>query len=172
MPLNVEIKARTRRADEIRQILRDLGAEDLGTDNQTDTYFFCPNGRMKLRQGKIENNLIFYRRNNQAGPKTAKVMLHKTSPGDELRSLLSAALGVWKVVVKAREIYFIGNVKFHIDQVKNLGSFVEIEAIDTDGTYSEEQLLSQCNHYMKTLGIEQRDLLTHSYSDMVGEGEI
>ena len=31
---------------------------------------------------------------------------------------------------KKREIYFIHNVKFHIDNVKNLGTFIEIEAID------------------------------------------
>jgi adenylate cyclase class IV len=37
-------------------------------------------------------------------------------------------------VDKKREIYFINNVKFHIDTVDGAGSFIEIEAIDNDGS--------------------------------------
>lgn len=170
MPLNVEIKAKTNRPAEIRNILREQNALEKGTDHQTDTYFYCPNGRMKLRQGNIENNLIFYRRGDQAGPKTAEVFLYSATPGPELKALLSEAMGVWKEVVKVREIYFIGNVKFHIDQVEGLGSFVEIEAIDTEGLFSEEILRTQCQHYIQLLGIVEEDLLTRSYSDMLGGG--
>ncbi|MDX2250073.1 MAG: class IV adenylate cyclase [Bacteroidia bacterium] len=170
MPLNVEIKAKTDRPAEIRAILRSLNALEKGTDHQTDTYFHCSNGRMKLRQGNIENNLIFYRRGDQAGPKTASVFLHRTTPDPELKTLLSEALGIWKEVVKSREIFFIDNVKFHLDQVQGLGSFVEIEAIDTDNSIGEETLLKQCKHYMQLLGIEEHDLLTGSYSDMPVKG--
>ncbi|HFD33211.1 MAG TPA: CYTH domain-containing protein, partial [Gammaproteobacteria bacterium] len=53
---------------------------------------------------------------------------------------LTAALGIFKIVDKQRRIYFIGNVKFHIDEVKGLGSFVEIEAIDEDGNIGLEKL--------------------------------
>ncbi|MEZ4775723.1 MAG: class IV adenylate cyclase [Bacteroidia bacterium] len=170
MPLNVEIKAKTNRPAEIRAILHDLHALEKGTDHQTDTYFYCSNGRMKLRQGNIENNLIFYRRGDQAGPKTAEVFLYSATPGPELKALLREAMGVWKEVVKTREIYFIDNVKFHLDQVEGLGSFVEIEAIDTEGLISEEVLLAQCQQYMQLLGIAEGDLLTSSYSDMLGNG--
>ncbi|MBS1562896.1 MAG: adenylate cyclase, partial [Bacteroidetes bacterium] len=55
--INIEIKARTTRTDEIRQLLLGEGAEFRGTDHQTDTYFNVPKGRLKLRQGNIENNL-------------------------------------------------------------------------------------------------------------------
>ncbi|MEL6191860.1 MAG: adenylate cyclase, partial [Bacteroidota bacterium] len=64
-------------------------------------------------------------------------------------------------------IYFIENVKFHIDEVKTLGSFTEIEAIDNNGSRTEGDLLTQCQYYMELLGINESDLLAQSYSDMI-----
>ena len=87
--------------------------------------------------------------------------------GDALKSILQDAIGVLVVVDKKREIYFIENVKFHIDEVRGLGSFMEIEAIDHDGNLGREKLLAQCRHYISELGIEDNDLMTHSYSDML-----
>ncbi len=71
------------------------------------------------------------------------------------------------VVDKQREIYFIQNVKFHLDVVAGLGTFVEIEAIDSDGSIRKEELLQQCHHYMKLFEISETDLLSHSYSDLL-----
>ena len=149
MPLNVEIKAKTTKTDNIRETLRQHNALEKGTDHQTDTYFTCSNGRLKLRQGNIEYSLIHYTRENQAGPKASHVHLYRPKPDPDLKAVLVAAYGIWKEVVKAREIFFIDNVKFHLDTVEKLGTFVEIEAIDTDGSIGEAKLLEQCQHYMK-----------------------
>jgi adenylate cyclase class 2 len=81
--------------------------------------------------------------------------------------LLSEALGVWQVVKKAREIYFIDNVKFHLDRVEGLGEFVEIEAIDLDGSLGEAHLRNQCEHYLQLFQIKPEDLLAQSYSDLL-----
>ena len=67
--INIEIKARTSNPDKIRALLLANNAEFKGIDEQTDTYFNVPAGRLKLRQGNIENALIYYTRINQAGPK-------------------------------------------------------------------------------------------------------
>ena len=48
--------------------------------------------------------------------------------------MLPAALGIDVVVDERREIHFLGNVKNRLDDVTGLGTFVEIEAIDDDGT--------------------------------------
>jgi len=167
MPFNIEIKAKTQKTDQIRQILRDLKAEEKGLDLQIDSYFNCGNGRLKLREGTIEHSLIFYQRENQAGPKSAQVHLYHPQPNTELKEVLKAAYGIWKEVTKEREIFFIDNVKFHLDEIENLGTFVEIEAIDIDGSIAKEQLLAQCQHYMKLFEIKEGDLLTSSYSDMI-----
>ena len=125
---NIEIKAKTTGKDRIRNILTGLKAEYRGLDHQVDTYFNASKGRLKLREGNIENNLIYYERENLKGPKKSCYDLLKTEPGSIIKDMLSSAIGVFKVVDKKREIYFIDNVKFHIDTVQNLGDFIEIEA--------------------------------------------
>ncbi len=164
--LNVEIKARTKDPDRIRSVLKGLKADYKGIDHQIDTYFNVQNGRLKLREGNIENNLIFYNRSDQKGPKESNYTLFKTEPSSILKSILAGSLGIMKIVDKKREIYYIENVKFHIDKVKGLGKFFEIEAIDRTGKLGKEKLLEQCGYYLKLFEIEESDLLTGSYSDM------
>ena len=167
MHLNVEIKANCSNPERVREILEHRGAEYKGPDNQIDTYFKVSNGRLKLREGNIENFLVFYERDNQEGPKDSKVILYKSSPDSSLKDALVNACGELIVVDKQRHIYFIDNVKFHVDSVKNLGNFCEIEAIDKVGNIGREKLLQQCEQYMKLLDIKKEDLISCSYSDLL-----
>ena len=165
--INIEIKAKCSNPDSIREVLKSHNANFEGTDHQIDTYFKVNEGRLKLREGNIENFLIFYSRADQAGPKQSDVILYKTEPNSPLKTALTQALGILVVVDKQREIYFIDNVKFHIDEVKDLGSFIEIEASNKDGLIGKEKLHEQCQHYMELLGISETNLLENSYSDML-----
>lgn len=185
--VNVEIKARCAEPAKARTALLALGARLVGPDYQLDTYFQVPSGRLKLREGQIENNLIFYARPDQDGPKRSDVILYGTRPGTDLKALLTAALGMLVAVEKCREIYFVEvsdvdvpsdpgaaararnqeNVKVHLDTVSGLGSFVEIEAIDLDGTLGPALLEAQCRRLMDRLGIADADLVPDSYSDLL-----
>ena len=165
--LNVEIKARCSDVGPVRERLREQGARYVGEDHQVDTYFRVAHGRLKLREGTIERNLIFYHRADEEGPKTSRVTLEPVAPGSGLKALLTQALGVLVVVEKRREIYFIDNVKFHLDRVENLGTFAEIEAIDHDGLRGEEALRKQCAHHLALLGLPAEDLVSVSYSDLL-----
>lgn len=139
----------------------------VGTDHQTDTYFHVAHGRLKLREGNIENALIHYERHNLAGAKQSDIILYQHAPDASLKQALVAALGVKVVVDKRRKIYFIGNVKFHFDEVKELGSFVEVEAIDRDGSIGIEKLKEQCLHFAQLLCITEKDYIAESYSDLL-----
>ncbi len=165
--INIEIKANCRQYDKTRDILMSKGADFRGVDHQIDTYFNVSSGRLKLREGNIENELIHYDREDQEGPKQSNVTLFSSDPKSTLKELLTKALGVLVVVDKEREIYFIDNVKFHIDKVKDLGEFVEIEAIDMDGNIGKEKLLEQCRFYLNLFGIPKEDLISVSYSDLL-----
>lgn len=162
-----EIKAHCPDPDTTTNRIIELGATHQGRDHQIDTYFKVSHGRLKLRQGGIETNLIHYHRDDRAGPKDSHVLLHAPSDGDTLKATLSAALDVLVVVDKQRNIYWHGNVKFHLDHVAGLGAFVEIEAIDRDGSRTREQLHDQCRHWMSTLHIDAGSLITQSYSDLL-----
>ncbi len=167
MILNIEIKAKSDNPTEIRNILKLKNAEYKGTDHQIDTYFKVRYGRLKLREGNIENNLIHYIREDKKGPKQSKIILFKFEPDSTLKEILTVANGVLTVIDKQREIYFVENVKFHIDTVKELGTFIEIEAIDKDGSIGKDKLLLQCEYYMELFNISRENLISVSYSDLM-----
>jgi len=164
---NVEIKATCSDHKKVREFLKSKSADFKGIDHQIDTYFKVNSGRLKLREGNIENNLIYYERENKEGPKESKFIFIKCEPNSELKNILIKTNGVLVVVDKKREIYFIENVKFHIDTVENLGTFIEIEAIDKDGSIGKDKLQTQCQEYMKLLDISENDLISCSYSDLI-----
>ncbi len=149
----------------------------VGEDHQIDTYFNVPSlstqsfgehaGRLKLREGNIENALIHYEREDVTGAKSSHVLLYQHQPDKTLKEILIKTLGIKAVVDKKRKIYFIGNVKFHFDTVKGLGTFVEVEAMDKDGSIGKEKLQEQCDAYAALFKIDQADFCALSYSDMI-----
>ncbi len=162
-----EIKALCQNHAEARNIILSLNARYIGCDHQIDHYFNVHHGRLKLRDGSIEKHLIHYLRPNRKGPKLSRVKLYPVHEPEKLNTLLSSALDTLVIVDKQREIYFVDNVKIHLDRVKDLGSFLEIEAIDEDDRFSDEELLHQCQHLMNLLKIAPDDLICDSYSDML-----
>lgn len=195
---NIENKARCHDHAFIRQRLSELNAEFRGIDRQADTYYKVRNGRLKLRQGNIENALIYYQRENAAGPKNSQLLLYKTGDSAVLRAILGKTLEELVVVEKEREIYFIGKVnpharvstatseqpknenngsrtynqvifrvKVHLDKVKELGTFAEIEVLDREENLDIVEMEKACRDYMDIFQIRKEDLVDCSYSDML-----
>ena len=167
--INIEIKARCHDTDRIKRILIGNKAEFRGLDHQIDTYFHSKDGRLKLRESDFdeENHLIFYSREEHSGPKESRIILYRTKKGPKLREILEKSNGILVVVKKEREIYFIQNVKFHIDNVETLGSFIEIEARDTEGKIGKDRLEEQCRFYIHLFDIQRESIVPESYSDMI-----
>jgi predicted adenylyl cyclase CyaB len=169
MHINYEFKASCNNLEALEMKLKELNPAFIGMDHQVDTYFNVPNGRLKLREGNIENSLIHYDRINTADAKQSDVSLYQHQPDKKLKEVLSKALGIKTVVDKKRKIYFIDNVKFHFDEVNELGSFVEVEAIDKDGSLGIEKLKEQCKYYIQLFGISRDQFIAGSYSDLLAK---
>ena len=167
MHTNFEFKARSADIKRLEMILLTKDPRFAGEDHQIDTYFNVQHGRLKLREGVIENALIHYQRDNAAGAKQSDVTLYQHQPDSHLKDCLTKSIGVKVIIDKKRRIYFIDNVKFHFDEVKELGFFVEVEAIDKDGSIGVPKLKEQCNVYAHLFGIETSDFIAESYSDML-----
>jgi hypothetical protein len=58
-------------------------------------------------------------------------------------------------------------VKFHFDKVEGLGTYIEVEAIDDQNTFTLEELKSQCYRYFDFFGLREEDLIDKSYSDLL-----
>jgi len=168
---NYEIKARTseEKQKDIRNYLVNSATEFSGTDYQTDTYFKVPEGRLKIRKGNIENALIYYERDDGLDSKKSNVLLIDLNKSESLERITRKTHEVLVEVKKKREIYFINNVKFHIDEVENLGEFIEIEAISENDFLTEEKIKQQYDYYKNLFKIKDSDLIKNSYSDMLLE---
>jgi adenylate cyclase class 2 len=167
--LNFEFKARTADIKKMEERLLLLKPKFIGEDLQRDTYFNVVAGRLKLREGNIENALIWYERPDSAGAKRSDVLLYQHPPDKNLKDILKRVHGVKVIVDKKRRIYFVDNVKFHFDTVTNLGTFIEVEAIDSSGNVGIEELKQQCAVYAKLFNVHRQDYIRVSYSDMVLE---
>jgi len=160
-----EFKARLENDVRVRAALKKLRARYVGMDHQVDTYFRVPAGRLKIREGRIENALVFYQRSNAKRARQSKVELARLQRRNSIRAVLTSALGVLAVVDKRREIYFVGNVKIHLDRVRGLGKFVEVEAIARGGSLAKVR--GQARAFQKLFGISDADIVPQSYSDLI-----
>jgi len=166
---NFEIKAKSseEQQEKIRRILRENNAIFIGVDQQIDTYFKIEEGRLKIRKGDIENYLIYYKRKDKKETKLSEVELYPLLKHSYLEKIIKNSHEVLVEVDKQREIYFIDNVKFHIDIVRFLGRFIEIEAISKENSIPLENLKEQCDYYQKLFNIKSLDLIKNSYSDLL-----
>ena len=163
---NAEFKASVKDIDLLEDKLNSLSPRFVGEDHQTDIYFNVSSGRLKLREGNIENALIWYRRTDIAGIKQSDIILYEHTADRNLRLVLESAIGIKHIVEKVRRIYFIGNIKFHFDRVKGLGNFIEVEAIDESGTFDQQSLVEQCRKYCSFFNIQPDDFIDLSYAEM------
>lgn len=166
---NFEFKAKVDNLEKYENKLLTLNPKFQGIDHQIDTYFNVHKGRLKLREGNIENSLINYERENISGSKISEIILYQHEPNIALKNILTRQLGVKIIVDKKRNIYFIDNVKFHFDLVENLGTFIEVEAIDSKEEFTIEELKKQCDKYFDFFELTINNVIDKSYSDLILE---
>jgi len=163
---NIEIKARYKNAERAEENLHAIGAGPAGTFHQRDTYFNTSKGRLKLRElGPDDGHLIYYEREDLAGPKRSDYDIAKTEDPAAMRNMLSGIMGIWVEVEKTRQVWLWENVRIHLDDVKGLGQFVELEAV------TEEQGIEESHRrvetLMRALEITSDQLVEGSYGDML-----
>jgi adenylate cyclase class IV len=186
---NIEIKARIRDVAAARQLVEGLCGPPQAELLQTDTYFGCRQGRLKLREMPNAAQLIWYERPDAAAPRASHYRLVPVADPQGTRAALAAACGVRCVVAKRRQLYWYRNVRVHLDEVAGLGHFLELEAVVTDGTGAcrdaalpeapsagaapeAEQAARQLVDWLcGRLGIEAADLLHGSYADMMAAAD-
>lgn len=138
----------------------------VGLDVQTDTFYETDTGKLKHRQGNIENVLIHYKREYSGGLQKTEVLLYLKNPSPTTVAQVCDGKQVMAQVKKFRKIFFIENVKFHIDHLEGLGHFVEIEAIDLEGSLGTEVLRHQLNYYKGLLQIADEYVVNDSYVNL------
>lgn len=164
---NLEIKAHCKNQKKAESIVRSMKAEYSCSCFQRDTYYKVSRGNLKLRETNSgEDVLIFYKRRKTASPKLCDYALFNVEKSNELKMFLKEAFGEAVVVEKIRKIYLYKNVRIHLDNVKELGEFIEFEAVLSEvNGHKESQETVQ--FLMEKLSIEKEDLIKGSYSGML-----
>ena len=133
---------------------------------QLDTYFNVPQGRLKLREIDTHKaELIYYERSDLAESRYSNYQVCDIPEPIVFKQIATMAMGVKGVVEKQRELWMFGDTRIHLDEVKKLGQFVELETVIHGQT--EEQAQREHQLVKDTLGIKEDDLVAGSYSDMV-----
>jgi len=168
---NIELKARLRDPVAAAAIAQRLTGGPGEVQTQTDTYFYCRDGRLKIR--RIENGpgqLICYVRPDRAESRASDYRLIELPDADAVGAALAAALGVRSVVRKRRRIFLHQNVRIHLDEVAGAGDFLEFEAVisSAEEETAAPKLLDELS---QRFGLQPADLLCGSYGDMPGTAE-
>lgn len=170
MPRNIEIKARISSVDDLMPraaAIADSGPVEIYQD---DTFFACPDGRLKLRAfTNTEGELIFYRRADGKSPRESFYVRSSTTEPDSLRECLSLAYGQAGRVVKHRTLFLAGRTRIHLDRVEGLGHFLELEVV-LDECESPENGVREALDLMARLGVDETCLVGKAYVDMLNEG--
>jgi adenylate cyclase class IV len=167
MSANVEIKARLRDPNRVRQFLEEETGAPPQVIEQEDTFFPVASGRLKIRiLGPGRGELIAYRRTDTAGPKVSEYLVVPSTEPALLRDALATALGVRGTVRKTRLLFLVGATRIHLDAVERLGDFLELEVVLRAGqsVAAGERVAREL---MAWLGIESGDLLEEAYIDML-----
>lgn len=169
MPRNVEIKARVRDLDGLERRAATIADSGPIVLEQEDVFFETARGRLKLRifpNGHGE--LIHYERPDDSAPTTCNYTIAETHDAPGLRELLSRALTVRGVVCKQRRLYLVGQTRIHLDRVRHLGDFMELEVVlRPDQTTAEGASIA--HELMDDLAIEQQQLIDRAYIDLSQE---
>ena len=167
MPINIEIKARIadRRGIEKRAAaLADSGPEVI---RQEDTFFRVLQGRLKLRFFSSQRGeLIYYEREDRAGPKPSSYVRIQTNQPEELKTALAKALGIAGIVRKVRSVYLVGKTRIHLDKVEGLGEFLELEVV-LSGRQSLHHGRKIAERLMECLGVKKSELVSGAYVDLL-----
>jgi len=167
MPRNVEIKAYVANPEAVARRAAAMADQGPIEIEQDDTFFLCESGRLKLRAFSHESGeLIFYRRPDQQSPKESFYVLSPTSAPDTLRQTLSLAYGQTGRVRKHRTLFLVGRTRVHLDNVQDLGHFLELEVVLKENE-STEHGIREAHELMSKLGVEPPQLIEGAYVDLL-----
>jgi len=163
MPVNLEIKVKVKNFDTILSNLKKLKAKKNGVLKQKDVYFASSKGLLKLRKEGKNQQLIRYQRNEKGKNRWSNfeiLELHQAHAESFLRNLLTCEV----VVEKERILFMYNDTRIHLDKVKKLGNFVELE---TKVLSTKKEAQKRFHFLVESLQLKPKEQLRASYHDLL-----
>jgi len=174
--IEIEVKASVEDPKQLERSLIEFGATPIGIDTQADTYYNAPYRdfgktdealRIRVEEGK---SVLTYK-----GPKMDKVSKTRKEVETEIKDIdgmgnILSSLGFFPVatVSKKRKNFRLGDFFISLDEVRDLGHFMEIEIAVKDSKNFQEKVESIFK-FMGKLGITRESSICKSYLEMILE---
>lgn len=164
MPTNLELKIKLKTFSKTEKLLQKAGAQYKGILNQKDIYYEFKKGLLKLRIEKGENYLIKYLR-DEKGKRWSNYEILKID-GKNVEKYLAEFWKVEAVVEKKRKLYLIGDTRIHLDEVKRLGKFLELETVVIKDKQAADK---QFKNVVEILQLDTNNQIKTSYRNLISK---
>lgn len=167
--LEIEAKAKVEDFEKIEKMIKSLGGRYEKEEIQVDTYFNHP-----LKDFAKTDEALRIRRVGSScfisykGPKiddltkTREEIEVKVEDFGKIKEILEKLDFLKVLTIEKRRRYFgLGDVTVMLDEVKDLGRFVEVEKHAKD--YNPREFVD----FLKTLGINEEDIERRSYLELI-----
>lgn len=169
MAKNVEFKAKISDYDSMYKRIFSITNETPVLLKQQDIFFNIGKGRLKLRTiSEEQHEIIYYNRQNLFNPKISKYFRFKIKHYHLTSKLLKILLGEKEIVKKDRYLFLKDNIRFHLDNVWDLGAFIEIEYVMARKESAYDATI-KVNKLLEELEIKPDMLICNSYVDLLKE---
>ena len=162
MPVNLELKVKINSTAKIEKIIKKEKINYKTVLKQKDIYYKYDKGLLKLRIENGSFSLIKYKR-DEKGKRFSNYDILDLK-GKNVEMYLSEILKVVAVVEKKRKLYIYNDTRIHLDTVKNLGSFLELETVVLHGKKHAE---NEFTEVVKMLNLDLSQQIKASYRNLI-----
>ena len=163
MPKNLELKIYCSSFSGLKKTLKVINAEFSGELIQKDVYYKNEKGLLKLRIENGEQSLIKYLRDEEGKDRWSDFHVLKFSGGNA-EEFFNDIFEVEAVVEKKRLLYMYNNTRIHLDEVKGLGNFLELETLVLSGLKDAQ---NRFNKIIDLLGLDIKKQIKNSYKILI-----
>jgi len=165
MARNLELKIKLESYKKIEMTLKKIGAVKAGVLLQKDTYYKVKKGLLKLRCVNGSFELIKYLRDEKGRKRWSDYEILKIE-GKNPEVYLAGLFQTDIIVEKKRILYLYKGTRVHLDTVKNLGVFLELETVVDKGLKDAEK---RFNEIVILLGLDLSRQIKTSYRNLTAK---
>jgi len=163
MPLNLELKVKLKSFTKVNKLLKEINAGFVKTLNQKDIYYKNTGGLLKLRIENGEQSIIKYIRDEKGKDRFSEYQVLHFSDGNA-EKFFNEVFDTEIIVQKRRLLFLYNNTRVHLDTVKNLGNFLELETLVLNGKADAK---NRYNEIVRLLQLDKYESIKKSYRNLM-----
>jgi adenylate cyclase class 2 len=167
--LEVEVKGKVKDLKSVEAKAKALGFSFVGVEEHSDIYYRHPTRDFAKTDEAIRVRTVNGKRVlTYKGPKVDKVSKTREEievdiQGDMPKVLERLGFSPVTEVAKVRRVYKKGDIEVCLDDVRDVGTYVEVECRSTDLVATRTRVLD----VVKALGLKDKDLERNSYLQLL-----